>query len=171
LPLGRLAALPAPARELRDPIPEDVMSRIRRIVCASDFSPGSGPALAAAEDLAKALKAELVVVHALVPIVTVGGVYPPYVGLDALERAARARARAELDRLAAAARKRGLRATAVLAKGFAADQIVRVARSRKAGLIVMGTHGRSGLSRVVMGSVAMRVAAGAPCPVMTVRSR
>lgn len=147
------------------------MSRIRRIVCASDFSPASRPALTAAEELARALKAELVIMHALVPIVTVAGVYPPYVGLDALERASRARARAELDRAAAAARKRGIRATALLAKGFAADQIVRVARSKKAGLIVMGTHGRTGLSRIVMGSVAMRVTSGAPCPVMTVRAR
>jgi len=147
------------------------MTRIRRILFASDFSAASLPALAAAEDLAKALKAELLFVHALTPIVAVGGIYPPYVDLAGLETAGRATARTQLDRLQAAARKRGLRATTVLTKGYAADQIVRLARARKADLVVMGTHGLTGISRLVMGSVAMRVVASAACPVMTVRAR
>ena len=146
------------------------MSRIRRILLATDFSPASMPALAAAFDLAKALKAELLFAHALTPIVAVAGVYPPYVDLARIETAGRAAARSQLERLEAAARKRGLRATTVLTKGAAADQIVRLARTRKADLVVMGTHGLTGLSRLVMGSVAMRVVSGAACPVMTVRS-
>lgn len=70
-----------------------------------------------------------------------------------------------------AARKRGVRATSVLGEGLAADQIVRLAKAKEAAMIVMGTHGRTGLSRLVMGSVAMRVIASAPCPVLTVRAR
>jgi nucleotide-binding universal stress UspA family protein len=80
-------------------------------------------------------------------------------------------ARAELDRLAKGARKARVRVRTVLTRGFAAEQIVRTAKARKAGLVVMGTHGRTGFSRLVMGSVAMRVVATAPCPVMTVRAR
>jgi nucleotide-binding universal stress UspA family protein len=48
---------------------------------------------------------------------------------------------------------------------------VRAARGRKARLIVMGTHGRTGVARFFLGSVAARVAATAPCPVLTVRRR
>lgn len=147
------------------------MSRIRRILLATDFSPASLPALAAAEDLAAALRAEILFVHSLTPIIAVGGVYPPYVDLSGMESAGRAAARSQLDRLQAAARKRRLRATTILTKGYAADQILRLARTKKTDLIVMGTHGLTGLSRLVMGSVAMRVVTGATCPVMTVRSK
>ena len=146
------------------------MTRIRRIVFASDFSPASRPAFAAAQDLAKALKAELLLMHALEPIIDVSGVYPPYVGLAALEKASRLRARSQIEGLATAARKRRLRVQTVLVKGYPADQILRLSRSRKADLIVMGTQGRTGFSRFVMGSVATRVASGSRCPVMIVRA-
>jgi nucleotide-binding universal stress UspA family protein len=52
--------------------------------------------------------------------------------------------------------------------GDAADEIVRYARTHAIQLIVLGTHGRTGVSRVVMGSVAERVIRTAPCPVLTV---
>jgi nucleotide-binding universal stress UspA family protein len=145
------------------------MGRIRTILCATDFSPASSAALKTAQELAAALRAQLLVAHVVIPVMAMAGVYPPYTALDALERAARAKARAELDGLVRAARKRGLRAAAALTDGFAADGILRLARSKRAGLVVMGTHGRTGLSRVVMGSVALRVVSGAPCPVVTVR--
>ena len=55
--------------------------------------------------------------------------------------------------------------------GVAAEQIVRLARARRADLIVMGTHGRTGFTRALLGSVAARVVALAACPVLTVRGR
>jgi len=51
------------------------------------------------------------------------------------------------------------------------EQIVRAARSKKADVIVLGTHGRTGLARLFLGSVASRVVTAAPCPVLTVRGR
>jgi nucleotide-binding universal stress UspA family protein len=77
----------------------------------------------------------------------------------------------ELARLARAARKVHVRVVTELRRGYAADEIVRAAKALNADLIVMGTHGRSGLSRLVMGSAAARVVNGAPCPVVTVRVR
>lgn len=59
----------------------------------------------------------------------------------------------------------------LLLEGGAADAVVRVARSRRADTIVMGTHGRSGPAPLLMGSVAQRVVRTAPCPVLTVRGK
>ena len=78
---------------------------------------------------------------------------------------------AQLDKLVAKAKAAGARAQGLLLEGTAADAIVRTARSKRADLIVMGTHGRSGLARLFMGSVAERVIGTAPCPVLTVRGR
>jgi nucleotide-binding universal stress UspA family protein len=54
--------------------------------------------------------------------------------------------------------------------GDPSSQIVRTARSLRADMIVLGTHGRRGVSRFLLGSVAERVIATAPCPVLTVRA-
>jgi nucleotide-binding universal stress UspA family protein len=147
------------------------MSPIRRIVFASDFSEASRPALASAIELARALKAEILLTHAVVPIVPADGMYAAYVDWGTLEKATREAAQMQIDRLAARVRQRGIRVSTSLTLGNAADEIVRIAKARKAGLIVMGTHGRSGLSRFVMGSVAMRVMSTASCPVVTVRAK
>lgn len=64
---------------------------------------------------------------------------------------------------------RGIDAEAVCQEGFAPDVIVRVATERDVDLIAMGTHGRSGLAHLLLGSTAERVVQKAPCPVMTVR--
>jgi nucleotide-binding universal stress UspA family protein len=145
------------------------MSGFRRILFASDFSPASRPAFAKALDLARALKAELVLTHVIVPVIPVGGPYTAR-DWDALEKAVKEAAETELVRLAGAARQVKVRVVTVLARGYAADEIVRTAKARRANLIVMGTHGRGGLSRLVMGSAATRVVNGASCPVMTVRA-
>jgi universal stress protein A len=58
---------------------------------------------------------------------------------------------------------------AEVATGHPADTIVRIAQERRADLIVMGTHGRTGLQHVLLGSVAEKVVRLAPCPVLTVR--
>ena len=59
----------------------------------------------------------------------------------------------------------------LLVEGVPHEQIVRLARSKRADVVVMGTHGRSGLAKLFLGSVAGRVVAAAPCPVLTVRGR
>ena len=73
--------------------------------------------------------------------------------------------------MVARAQKAKARVKAVLLEGVPYDRIARVARSKRADLIVMGTHGRSGLSKFFLGSVAERVIALAPCPVLTVRGK
>jgi len=148
------------------------MSRIRRILHPSDFSPASRAAFAKAVDLAKANRAELLVVHVRTPVIPMigDGYISPKVYQD-IEESSRAYGDKKLAELTAKAKKAGVRATPVLLEGTAHDQIVRVARSRRADLIVIGTHGRTGLARLFLGSVASRVVSSAHCPVMTVRGK
>jgi nucleotide-binding universal stress UspA family protein len=72
-------------------------------------------------------------------------------------------------RLVTEAKRAGITARCVLLEGNASRQIVRFARQRRASLITIGTHGRTGLRRLFLGSVAAAVVAAAPCPVLTVR--
>jgi nucleotide-binding universal stress UspA family protein len=148
------------------------MEKPSRILHPTDFSPASAGAFARALDEARTSDAELLVVHVLAPVVPmVGDGYISPKAYEDLDRAARQHAQKQLDRLVARARKAGIRATPVLLEGSAAEQIVRAARSKRADVIVMGTHGRTGLARLFMGSVAERVIGTAPCPVLTVHGR
>ena len=78
-------------------------------------------------------------------------------------------AQTRLDGLAARARRAGVRASTHVLDGHPYEQIVRAAEHARADLVVVGTHGRTRLARLLLGSVARRVIGLAPCPVMTVR--
>jgi nucleotide-binding universal stress UspA family protein len=146
------------------------MSRLRRILHATDFSPASRAGFARAMSMAKADRAQLVLVHVLTPQagLAVNGYMSPQI-YDDLEAAAEKNGQRHLNALEAKARKGGVRSKTLLLHGLADQQIIRAARSAKADLIVIGTHGRTGLARLFLGSVASRVVAGARCPVLTVR--
>ena len=148
------------------------MSQFRRILHASDFSPASRPAFRRALDLARASRGSLTIVHVysiIIPMMGEG--YATAQVYDRWIADIRADAQRRLGRLVTRARKSGVRAKGLLLEGIAHDRIVRAARSTRADLIVLGTHGRTGLGRVFLGSVAARVVTLAPCPVLTVRAR
>ena len=149
------------------------MARIRRILHPSDFSKASSAAFTKAVDLAKTNQADLVLLHVLappLPLMAGDGYVSPQVYED-LDKSARAYASKELAGLVARAKKAGVRASAVLRDGIAHEQIVRASRSPLADMIVIGTHGRTGLAKLFLGSVAGRVVSTAKCPVMTVRGK
>jgi len=136
----------------------------------SDFSRASGPAFRRAVAEAKARRAELLLVHVIAPAIPIAGdgyVSPAIYGQ--MSESARRWARKQLDRLLATARAGRVRVRGLLLEGVAHERIVRLARARHVGLIVIGTHGRTGVARFFLGSVAARVTALAPCPVLTVR--
>ena len=144
----------------------------RRILHPSDFSRASGAAFKKAVEMAKANRGELTLVHVLGPVVPIAG--DGYVSPKMYEEIVasnRAWAQKELNKLVAKAKASGVRANAAVLEGAAYDQIVRFARSKRADLVVMGTHGRSGIAKLFLGSVAGRVVAGASCPVLTVRGK
>lgn len=148
------------------------MSRFRRILHPTDFSRASGAAFARAVALAKADRAELLVVHVLTPALPmVGDGYVSPKVYEQMEASARAAGKKHLDRLVARAKKAGVRARGLLLEGVPHERIVRAARAQRVDLVVMGTHGRTGLARFFLGSVAERVVAMAGCPVLTVRGR
>ena len=138
----------------------------------TDFSSASGAAFRRAVAEARARKAPLLILHVLAPVVPiVGEGYISPAAYEQMSTAARAWAQKRLDRAVAKAKTARVRARGMLRDGVAHEQIARVAKARHAKLIVMGTHGRTGVARFFLGSVAARVAATAPCPVLTVRGR
>ena len=147
--------------------------QIRRILHATDFSKASARALDEAVSLAKQNHAELLVVHVIEPV----GQYAAgedFGGAELymkIEEAAEQDAQRSMQKLMLKLKQARVNAKSLLLKGLAHEQIVKAARSRKANMIVIGTHGRTGLSKLFMGSVAGKVVSLASCPVVTVRGK
>jgi len=145
----------------------------KRILTPIDGSETSRRGLRAAIGLAKAQRARLAILH----VVDAMPVFASLEGVSAYDpgilEALRDAGKKVLAGAAAEARKRGVKAKTVLADNLAgrvADVIVRQAKKSRADLIVIGTHGRRGLTRMVMGSDAELVVRSAPAPVLLVRA-
>lgn len=147
------------------------MKPIKRIVCATDLSPASMPAWERAQLLGRLLKAEVLLLHVVAPVpIPAEGYFPPAL-YQALIEAGHREAGEGLDRLVGSVADPALAVTVRVEEGAASQRILSVAREGSADLIVMGTHGRTGLGRILLGSVADTVVRLAPCPVLTVRAR
>jgi universal stress protein A len=140
----------------------------RTILCPTDFSEHSDAALARAEDLARRLDAELVLLHVVEPLlVPVEYGLPPSV--IEYEDAASARAREYLEAAALALRARGVRVRTLVVAGTASEQIAQVVQRERIDLVVLATHGRTGLRHALLGSTTERVVRTCPCAVMTIK--
>ena len=146
--------------------------KARVILHPTDFSPASRAAFTRAVADTRAAGAELLLVHVL-SVVTpfVGDEYVSPKTYTEVQQSMQAYGQKQLDALVAKAKAAGARVRGLLLEGTAADAIVRTARSKRADVIVMGTHGRTGFAKLLMGSVAQRVVGTAPCPVLTVRGK
>ena len=141
----------------------------QRILCATDFSESAEAAWEVAIELAKVHRAALVLVHVFVE----PPVYPEMPGPSILEiwEEQRQWVVGELDRRASSAAMPAGQVRAVLKTGTPAEGVVEAAAETSADLVVVGTHGRTGLERVFLGSVAERIVRSAPCAVLTVKPR
>jgi nucleotide-binding universal stress UspA family protein len=138
-----------------------------RLLVPVDFGPASERAADIAVAIADKLGATVELVHSFhVPTIAYGEGIATYVPYDDLRRDAEKALEAERARVAA----RAPSIQAALVEGDPRDRIADLATERGADLIVMGTHGRRGLSRVVFGSVAERIVRTSPVPVLTVGS-
>jgi nucleotide-binding universal stress UspA family protein len=133
---------------------------IRTIVCPIDFSQTSYAALDVAASLARDCKATLVVAHC--EDIPLGGVNSYGVTMPDTKEM-----QADLDQ--AISEVEGVHCEKRLVRGDPLHGIIGLAEKESADLIVIGTHGRTGLRRVLMGSVAESVVRHAKCPVLTVR--
>ena len=141
---------------------------IHRILFATDFSPSSARTLRIALEWADTCQALLDIVH-------VTGVLPT-VDLDSevaniYIREQEKHSRSKLSELESQAKGKLEVVQSHLLEGMPAEEITSYAKTSKADLIITGTHGWTGLDRVMMGSVAERVICNAPCPVLSVRDR
>jgi nucleotide-binding universal stress UspA family protein len=148
------------------------MSRIRRILHPTDFSKASSGAYKRAVEMAKGNRAELLLVLVLIPAIPMmaDGYLSPKVYED-MENASRAYGQKHLSALVRKAKQAGVRVKGLLLEGIPHERIATAARSKKADLLVIGTHGRTGFAKLFLGSVASRILAVAPCPVLTVRGK
>jgi universal stress protein A len=144
--------------------------QIRKILCAVDFSEPSRAALHMAADMAQKFDAELTLLHVYqVPAYPLpdGVILPSTVTVtDLFDQVDRALAdwRADVERLGA----KRVKATSV--EGQAWREIVAQASEGDFDLVVVGTHGHTGIKHLLLGSVAERVVRQAPCPVLAVRA-
>jgi nucleotide-binding universal stress UspA family protein len=139
-----------------------------RILWPTDFSALAQAALAHAVGLASDTGAELVLLHVLPPLTTYvvadlsGTLWAP------LQRKTRVAAQRQLLRLETQVKDPNFRTRAVLTEGVPFYEILQVATRLRCDLIVLATHGRTGLVHAIMGSVAENVVRRARCPVLTI---
>jgi nucleotide-binding universal stress UspA family protein len=158
---------PCPVLTIREAPPNVVT----RILVPTDFSATSDAALDAAYLLATSFNAELQLLHVLDdPFLTEGLAAEAYITeAPALRTAMLRDAQERLSRRAVSRHPGLVRIGTEVLFGHGAKTIVEYAAQRSTDAIVMGTHGRTGVAHVLLGSIAERVVRTAPCPVLTVR--
>ncbi len=141
----------------------------RKILVGTDFSEPADAARRMAIDLARRLGAELEIVHVEEPLPAYAFSEGALPDLPRLQEKVRSSAERQLEDQAKEARGAGIPVRTIVLPGTPATTIVERARTEGVDLIVVGTHGRTGLEHMLIGSVAERVVRYASCPVLTVK--
>jgi nucleotide-binding universal stress UspA family protein len=148
------------------------MLPIKKIVCPTDFSEPSYEAIKAAGELAFHFGSELCVLHVVSPVPLIPmGAEPSGFNVSLYERELEASSKRTLEEITHQLEWKDLKVRLIVLRGNAADEIVRTAGEENADLIVIATRGRTGLDRLIFGSVAEKVVRLAKCPVLTVTGR
>ncbi len=147
----------------------DRVVEFRRILFPTDFSPYSGEAAEYAGSMVEKFEAELHLLHVLERHYSTTPVFGGGLALSPPVQESRVAAEKELANILSPQWQASHRVVRATAEGSPFLEIIRYAREHDIQLIVMGTHGRSGLAHTLMGSVAERVVRKSPCPVLTIR--
>lgn len=145
--------------------------QLRSILVPTDFSDCASHALSYATDLARDANASILCVHVVEPVMpTVGytGITEPLPVADLSEQLEDSATR-ELPKIGDSEECAGLEVEEIIVHGDAASEIVRVAKERGVDLIVVSSHGRTGLGRILFGSTAEAIVRHASCPVLVVK--
>lgn len=148
------------------------MLPFERILCPTDFSEPSYEAVKASGEIAFHFGSELCLLHVLSPIPVVPTAGEPS-GFDVLlyEQQLEAFSKRSLEEVMNQLEWKELKTRLIVLRGDAASEIIRTAFEENADLIVIATRGRTGLERLLFGSVAEKVVRLAPCPVLSIVAR
>jgi nucleotide-binding universal stress UspA family protein len=141
---------------------------LKRILCALDFSEHSKTVADYARDLAKLTGAHVIAVYAAPTLTQYTGFHVPPNTIDSFVGEIVSGAERSMTEFMAENFK-DVEAKGLVVVGYAADEILALADKEEVDLIVMGTHGRKGIDRILFGSVAEMVVKSAICPVLTIR--
>lgn len=144
------------------------MNQVKKILVPVDFS-DVAPVLAKwAKDFAKQLNAKIIVAYVLEDLAAYEGIYINVQALTELENTLFEGARKSMDEFLKANFSDFPEVESVIDKGDVVETLIRIAKDKGADLIIMGTHGRKGLDRILFGSVAEGVVKNSPIPVITI---
>ena len=142
---------------------------IKSILFPTDFSEGSSQALQYAVDLTTKYGARLYVVHVVYDLAKATGWYVPHRSVDEMYKDIQEGAKKELERFGVDDLAQVKNIERIVLTGVPHEEIMNFSKEKRIDLIIMGTHGRKGIDRILFGSTAAQVVRFAPCPVLTVR--
>jgi universal stress protein A len=145
------------------------MKPFEKILTAIDFSESSDFAFEYALTLARQFQAELTVMHVINEPVDLRGFYVPHISFEQLEKEIEEGAEKMMEKFCQTKMGDFTRYTTAVVAGIPYEEVLRKAAETGASLIVLGTHGRTGIDHLIFGSTAERVVRSATCPVLTIR--
>jgi len=145
------------------------MKPFEKILTAIDFSESSDFAFEYALTLARQFQAELTVMHVINEPVDLRGFYVPHISFEQLEKEIEEGAEKMMEKFCQTKMGDFTRYTTEVVAGIPYEEILKKAADTGSSLIVLGTHGRTGIDHLIFGSTAERVVRSATCPVLTIR--
>jgi len=145
------------------------MKPFEKILTAIDFSESSDFAFEYALTLARQFQAGLTIMHVINEPVDLRGFYVPHISFEQLEKEIEEGAEKMMEKFCQTKMGDFTRYTTAVVAGIPYEEILRKAEETGASLIVLGTHGRTGIDHLIFGSTAERVVRSAACPVLTIR--
>lgn len=143
------------------------MITIKKILCPTDFSDASKNAVRYANEFARTMNAEVIFLHVVEPRPITTDMSVAYLPIETdLEKAAEE----DLTALLEEEKDKGISAEKIVLVGQPAETIIEQSKVYDVDLIILGSHGRAGLTRLLMGSVAEAVLRKSPCPVLIIKA-
>ena len=143
--------------------------QIKKILFTTDFSEGASHALSYAVDVAKTYGAKLHLLNVIHDITLSPGMHIPLGSANSMYAELDTNAKKAMDKLCITSCEDYKDIEKSVIRGIPYEEILKFAKEKGIDLIVIGTHGRKGLDRVIFGSTAERVVRNSTCPVLTVR--